>query len=287
MRRVNAACAAFWHSARRPNNTKTPIHMSAAENDTTAPARNDRSSRSRPTSCSSRHSRGDGHAVVDPLGAVDLHQDDRGAGAARAARERARRGRRGKRAGRAAAEARRHRQRDPAAHARRPRRRRDRRLGGERGAGDPARATRRRAQATACCSIRSTAPRTSTCAAASARSSASCATIAARGDRAGFAAPAGRAAGRGGLRAVRLVHGVRADDGPRRRHVRARSGDRRVHAGASRAADAGGAQELLGERRQPPHVPGRLSDVSRLGAGATATPAATSARWWPTCTASC
>ncbi len=46
--------------------------------------------------------------------------------------------------GETAAEARRHRERHPAAHPRWPRGRRDRRLRGERGAGDPARAQRRR-----------------------------------------------------------------------------------------------------------------------------------------------
>ena len=124
-----------------------------------------------------------GHVLVDPVGAGDLREDDRGARAPGEARRRARRRWHGERAGRAAAEARRDRERDPVAHAGRPRRRRDRRVRGERGARDPARRICDGERRTACCSIRSTARRTSTCAAASARSSASCAKIAARASR--------------------------------------------------------------------------------------------------------
>ena len=68
------------------------------------------------------------------------------------------------------------------------------------------------------------------------------------------ALPARHAAGGGRLHSVRLVDGVRADHRQRRRHVRARSGDRIVRAREERDAHPGVGQDLLGQRGLPAHV---------------------------------
>ncbi len=80
-------------------------------------------------------------------------------------------------------------------------------------------------------------------------------------------AAAGPRSGGSGLRAVRLVHRDGPDRRPRRGHVRARPGGRRVHARRARHPHARGEQELLGQRGQSPQLPGRLPEVPRLGAG--------------------
>ncbi len=211
------------------------------------------------------HPRRHGHAVVDPVGDVDFGQDHQQQGALRAPRGCARGGGIRQRAGRAAAEARRDLEQRPAAPARRARGRGNRRLGGERGAGDhpqrsvrrapllravrparrfiePRRVRRRRHD------LQHPAPRP------------------AGERRTGGAAAARPGSGRSRLCALWIVDRIRAQRGPWRRHVRARPGGRRVHAGGARPAHAGDVQELLGERRQSPQLPRRLPALPRLGA---------------------
>ena len=94
------------------------------------------------------------------------------------------------------------------------------------------------AASTACCSIRSTARPTSTSTFPSGRSSPSCRRSRAAARRDGGPAPAGPAAGRGGLRHLRLEHDARVHDGAGRARLHARSVDRRVPALAPEHPDA-------------------------------------------------
>ena len=201
----------------------------------------------------------------DHLGDQPRREGDRREGASREPRGRARRVRHHQRAGRGSAEARRHRQRDHHEVSRRPREHRGARLGGGRGADDPAPRQRGREVLRALRSARRLEqPRLRDPGRHDLHDPPQ------RSDHQGQrrdGLPARPRAGRGGLHPLRLGDGDGADDRIGRRHVRARPVGGQLPACSPRCADPTQHEDLLRQRGVRIAVPAGLPRVPRRGEG--------------------